>query len=465
MLIMISVTLVFYIKDKSQKFSIHSKTTISDNYNRIITLVLEGHSNVHLSIHLLSSFPVLQLVESNMVELPFRQEQTSHHPVVQELCDWVDAAPARRRGFNEAIFTATNKGVDDMQDIRHLSDWYSFLDSLLFWVPSESVDATKIFNRFSKLYFVLDQPSIFPYQSPVTPDSSKEELSFVSKWLIRFNITFGLFMDTPASLTPETLATFKASPKFHFSEYIPPRGGWRSFNEFFARQFKPGYRPVAAVDNSSIITSPVDFTFYEQLKISPSSTLTAKGVTWSISELLADSPFKDCFHGGTWMHGYLTESDYHRIHAPVGGKVVEARVMPGQHYARIEIMDLETQKNDGFSECFTDRKMKKTLRKRRVFYTPNEPGYQFVQGRGLVVLDTSVGKVAVLPVGVAVVASVVLTAEEGVTLRKGEELGYFQFGGSDVVVLFEAKRKVVLDAEAGMHYRMGVQIGHVQEIA
>lgn len=52
----------------------------------------------------------------------------------------------------------------------------------------------------------------------------------------------------------------------------------------------------------------------------------------------------------------------------------------------------------------------------------------------------------------------------GVTLRKGEELGYFQFGGSDVIVMFEAKAKVRLDAVVGMHYSMGVQIGEAQEM-
>jgi phosphatidylserine decarboxylase len=389
-----------------------------------------------------------------------RQEESLYHPVVQELCDWVEAAQDRRAGFHEAISTATNKGVTDMDDIHCLSDWFSFLDSLLLWVPSESVDATKIFNRFSKLYFVLDQPSIFPYQSPVTPDSSKE-FSFVTQWIIRFNITFGSFMDTPASLTPESLATFEANPRFHLTEYLPPRGGWRSFNEFFARQFKPGYRPIAAVADSSVIVSPVDFTFNEQLEISPSSTLTAKGLTWSISELMVDSPFKDCFQGGTWMHGFIAESDYHRTHAPIGGKVVEARVMSGQHYALIEAMDLETDTND-YTTCIKEEK-KKTLRKRRVFYTPNEPGYQFVQGRGLIVLETEIGMVAVLPVGMSVVSSVILTAEEGVTLRKGEEIGYFQFGGSDIVLMFESRRKVVLDAVPGVHYKMGVQIGHAHQ--
>ena len=53
----------------------------------------------------------------------------------------------------------------------------------------------------------------------------------------------------------------------------------------------------------------------------------------------------------------------------------------------------------------------------------------------------------------------------GVTLRKGEELGYFQFGGSDVIVMFEAKPNVRLDAVVGRHYRMGVQIGEAQEMS
>lgn len=389
-----------------------------------------------------------------MVQTFFKHQEAVHHPVVQDLCDWVNGAPDRRICFAEAISAATSKGVVEMQDIRYLSDWFSFLDSLLSWVPSESVDATEIFNRFCKLYFVLDQPPIFHYQNPVTPDSSStQELSFVSQWITRFNTTFGTFMDTPASLTPETLATFEANPKFRLSEYLPPRGGWRTFNEFFARHYKPGYRPIAAVENSSVIVSPVDFTFGEALEISPSSTLTAKGLTWNIGELMADSPFRDCFHGGTWMHGFISESDYHRVHAPIGGRVVEARVMSGQHYALIEIMDVETAANDS----------EKTLRKRRVFYTPNEPGYQFVQGRGLVVLETKVGLVAVLPVGMSVVSSVILTAEEGVTLRKGEELGYFQFGGSDVVVMFESKQDVKLYAKAGVHYKMGEQIGTTKD--
>jgi hypothetical protein len=55
----------------------------------------------------------------------------------------------------------------------------------------------------------------------------------------------------------------------------------------------------------------------------------------------------------------------------------------------------------------------------------NGTGYQFSQARGLVIIDSPVGLVAVLPIGMAQVSSVILTAEEGVTVMKGEELRTF----------------------------------------
>ena len=74
-------------------------------------------------------------------------------------------------------------------------------------------------------------------------------------------------------------------------------------------------------------------------------------------------------------------------------------------------MDLETE-TDASIGCDVDGK-KKILRKRRVFCTPNEPGYQFVQGRELVVLETKIGLVAVLPVGMSVVSSVIFDGRRG----------------------------------------------------
>lgn len=91
---------------------------------------------------------------------------------------------------------------------------------------------------------------------------------------------------------------------------------------------------------------------------------------------------------------------------------------------------------------------------------PDLPGYQFAQTRGLVVLDSPIGLVVVLPIGMGHASSVVLTAEEGVTFRKGEEISYFQFGGSDVLILFQRNANVNITAQPGTHYKMGTVIGH-----
>ena len=68
------------------------------------------------------------------------------------------------------------------------------------------------------------------------------------------------------------------------------------------------------------------------------------------------------------------------------------------------------------------------------------------------VLETAIGLVAVLPMGMAQVSSVVLTAEEGVTLTKGEEISYFQFGGSDICLVFQRRSNVDITAAGGTEY-------------
>ena len=128
-------------------------------------------------------------------------------------------------------------------------------------------------------------------------------------------------------------------------------------------------------------------------------------------------------------------NDYHRFHVPVGGVVKEVRKIPGH-----VIMDV-CKTADGSLESL------------------DGTGYQFTQDRGLIVIDSPLGLVAVLPIGMAQVSSVNLTAEVGAVLVKGEEFGYFAFGGSDIVTLFEADR-VHLDAQVGTHYKQGKRIGY-----
>jgi phosphatidylserine decarboxylase len=133
-------------------------------------------------------------------------------------------------------------------------------------------------------------------------------------------------------------------------------------------------------------------------------------------------------------------NDYHWFHVPAGGVVKEVRKIPGR-----VTMDV-IKKPDGSLDIV------------------DGTGYQFTQDRGLIVIDSPLGLVAVLPIGMAQVSSVNLTAELGATLAKGEEFGFFAFGGSDIITLFEAG-KVELDANIGTHYNQGRKIGHAAVVA
>lgn len=69
-------------------------------------------------------------------------------------------------------------------------------------------------------------------------------------------------------------------------------------------------------------------------------------------------------------------------------------------------------------------------------------GYQFKQERGLAVIDSAIGLVAIIPIGMGIVSSVSFSALNNSILSKGSELGFFSFGGSDVVCC--SKREQVL---------------------
>lgn len=95
----------------------------------------------------------------------------------------------------------------------------------------------------------------------------------------------GEFLDTP-----ESLKSFYAAPNYNMGDYLVPRGGWKTFKQFFARNFRPGLRPVAAISDPNVIVSPADSTFAGRWEINAESHVTVKNLHWSIGELLEGSP-------------------------------------------------------------------------------------------------------------------------------------------------------------------------------
>jgi len=377
--------------------------------------------------------------------------ENKYHPIVQDLVQLIELNNWKQH-FERAIKKANGKNVPLLENVKNLEEYLDWIDAFLYWVPTENSSGQNVNDHLSAFYFIADQEPLLSLQNKVVPNDNALPLTTFSEWLVNYANAMGDFLDTPESLTPESEQTFYDSPYYNMKEYSRPHGGWRSFNQIFARHFKPGYRPIAAVSDQSIVVMPADSTFGGQWEIRKDSNVTVKNLNWKVSELLEGSPYKDRFENGLFMHSYLSPTDYHRQHAPVGGKVLEARVIQGQVYLEVEATPIEKQPG------------KHQLKLKRNYDSFDTAGYQFAQSRGLIVLETPIGLVAILPIGMCQVSSVILTAEVGVTVRKGEELSYFQFGGSDIILLFEASSNVCFSAQKNVHYKMGTKIAQAYPV-
>jgi phosphatidylserine decarboxylase len=208
-----------------------------------------------------------------------------------------------------------------------------------------------------------------------------------------------------------------------------------TYNQFLARQLKPGKRPIAGLCDDAIIVSPTDSVFRGQWSIEQDSTIRVKGITYSVNHLLNGSAYQQKFKDGIFTHSFLAITDYHRYHLPVSGIVREVKKIPATTWVT------EEKKPDGSIE------------------NTDDIGFQFFHTRGYIIIESVVGFVAVIPVGMGHISSVTLNVEEGTKLMKGDEFGYFAFGGSDIIMLFEPN-KIEFTAKQNIHYKQGEEIAH-----
>ncbi len=108
--------------------------------------------------------------------------------------------------------------------------------------------------------------------------------------------------------------------------------GFANFNEFFTRELAPGERPID--NDNDIIVSPVDGTVSVAGPILDDTILQAKGIDYSLDDLLAtDLEEARAYIDGQFATIYLAPYNYHRIHAPLDGKLVAARYVPGDLFS------------------------------------------------------------------------------------------------------------------------------------
>ncbi|KAK8142648.1 hypothetical protein G3M48_008449 [Beauveria asiatica] len=329
--------------------------------------------------------------------------------------------------LDKAVKTACTKFPHLTQQLKITDEasFLSFANTLLTWTPTETQDGTYIYNIFCIFYFVFDQGKLGDLQTPIRPDQVGKDLTCLSSWIVVYSQLVGQFMDTPESITLKSLETFKNSPRYSYDDAVVPPGGWRTFNDFFARKLKPGKRPIAEGDK--VVVYPADCTYDNSIErqsivsVGGNDSVTIKGLSWTISSLLQGSDNAEDFQDGVWMHAYLNTYNYHRQHAPVSGKIIEARNIQGTAYLEVDVEGNPVRQLEGP-------------------HMPDSPGYQFLQTRGVVVIDNPVlGKVAVLPIGMAMISSVKLEIKVGDHVEKGDEISYFQFGGSDIICVFQER--------------------------
>jgi phosphatidylserine decarboxylase len=105
-----------------------------------------------------------------------------------------------------------------------------------------------------------------------------------------------------------------------------------TFNDFFIRELKDGARPVDAKQAS--IVSPADGTLSQAGTLRGNRILQAKGIDYSLEDLLAaDVDKAGEFYGGAFATIYLAPYNYHRVHAPVDGELVAAHYVPGDLFS------------------------------------------------------------------------------------------------------------------------------------
>jgi len=194
-----------------------------------------------------------------------------------------------------------------------------------------------------------------------------------------------------------------------------------NFDSFFTRNLKDGVRPLG--EEGSILC-PADGKVESMGPVDMNRTFTVKGRPYSVEELIGDAEEARRYEGGLGCVVYLSPRDYHRVHSPVSGKVVQVRSIPGDYYP-VNSIGLRHVKN-----LFA--------RNRRVsIVIDNEEG---------------LGRVTVVMVAAMIVGRITVTGVEGrdvpfglhhppdLTIGRGEEIGQFHLGSTAVVFVEEKVR-------------------------
>ena len=316
--------------------------------------------------------------------------------------------------------------VDNVEELYDFIDWsvacmpWNVLTDVEYPTLYESID-----QSIDYIWFLLEQPleelEGLGYYYPVL-----EHHEPIATWCREYSDEWGAFLSTEESWNDIYYQRIKRDPSMNMQYgWYADENVWHTFNEWFSRHLvDPSVRPIADSD----VISPADakpqgiWEIDENGELVQQEGVVIKSANFtSIAQLIGPgSEYADAFKGGTLTHTFLDVNDYHRYHFPVSGTIVELRKIPAINGV------------GGLVEWDADLG--------RYILLDAIPGWQMIETRDCAIIDTGeFGLVAVLPIGMSQICS--CNWEEGVEVgakvEKGDPMGYFLFGGSDIVMVFQ----------------------------
>lgn len=204
-----------------------------------------------------------------------------------------------------------------------------------------------------------------------------------------------------------------------------PLHTYKSLQSLFTRKLKQGARPVDPSPDS--VVSPVDGVLSAYGKLTSKNTFPVKEQIYQLTDLLGKKNVTS-YEGGHYFIFYLSPGHYHRIHSPIDGTIVTQWKL-GKVSFPVNKLGLK----------YGDR--------------PFATNFRLISE-----MDTLYGKVTVVKVGALNVNSIHLThATENV--KKGEEMGYFSFGSTVILIISNSNFRVAEAISEGMGIQYGQRIG------
>ena len=387
------------------------------------------------------------------------EKERQHTEAVSELIRLMDGNPDVKALLEKSITRAVAVNPDRRYNpAQTLTEFYDFVDwnvrqlpwdVMIHQAPSEY--GQSLYGRTDQgvgyFWFLVQQPLeelegrgyYYPTVEFVEPFAS---------WLTTYANSWGNWLSTEESWNDTYYNMVATDPDWGLSKgWYEDGSRWRTYNDFFSRRLaSPDMRPIADVE----VVSPADswpkelWTIGDDNRLEYPADLQIKTAKLSdIAQLIGeDSEYKDAFAEGTLTHTFLDVNDYHRYHSPVSGIIRELRHIPG------------VAAGGGYTLWDNDEKL---------YYYHNNMGFQMVETRSCAIIETEdFGLVAMMPIGMSQICSCnwLESLHVGDRLERGQEMGYFLFGGSDIVLIFQRDINVQL-LHSGDHLLMGEAYAHL----